>query len=325
LSSETIKRLKLCEKEQIVDFLNEHWGTKHPLVNNETLFNYYYVDGEWINFYCLCDDDGIAAVCGYIKCGEKADSDIWISIWCAKKGKNGLGLALMGKMQELTGANVMSCNNIRQNTMPFYTFLGYHPDGMNHYYRLRDLKEYRMAVVNSNNIPECSSSQTELVEFADIEDVKKYFDNFDSCKPEKDYWYVDKRYFNYPHYKYKVFGIFKNDICTSLVVFRVNESDEGKVLRLVDYIGNPADFGDICGHIDGLMEKYDCEFCDCYCYGVDGEKAGFVLRTSDDENIIPNYLNPLWQKNIDYYFFTSSTENFMMFKADGDQDRINLG
>jgi hypothetical protein len=76
--------------------------------------------------------------------------------------------------------------------------------------------------------------------------------------------------------------------------------------------------------VDELMQKYDCEYCDMYCWGVNGEDAGFVLRVAD-ENIIPNYLNTLLQKNIDYYFFTSSTENFMMFKADGDQDRMNLG
>lgn len=325
MSSETVKRLKLCEKDLVVEFLNQHWGTMHPLVNNEELFNYYYVDGEWTNFYCLCDDDGIAAVCGYIRCSDSDDCDIWISIWCAKKGKNGLGLSLMGRMQELTGAKVMSCNNIRQNTMPFYTFLGYHPDEMKHYYRLRELDEYKMAVVNSKNIPDCCAAKTELVEFADIAEVKKHFNNFDSCSPKKDLWYVDKRYYKYPHYSYRVFGIFKNDSCESLVVFRVNESDEGKVLRLVDYIGNPADFGDINGHIDALMEKYNCEFCDCYCYGVDGKEAGFVLRDADDSNIIPNYLNPLWQKNIDYFFFTTSTDNFVMFKADGDQDRMNLG
>ena len=325
MSNENITRLKLCEKDKVVDFLNQHWGTIHPLVNNEASFNYYYVDGEWTNFYCLSDDDGIAAVCGYIKCSEDAHSDIWISIWCAKKGKNGLGLALMGKMQELTGAKVMSCNNIRKNTMPFYTFLGYHPDEMNHYYRLRDLENYKMAVVNDKNIPECAQPTTELVEFSDIEEVKKHFDNFGNSKPAKDYWYVDKRYFKYPHYQYKVFGVFCEGVCSSLVVFRVNESEEGYVLRLVDYIGNPADFGSICGHIDRLMEEYDCEFCDCYCFGVDGEKAGFVLRTADDANIIPNYLNTLLQKNIDYYFFTTSTEDFVMFKADGDQDRMNLG
>ena len=172
MSNDIIKRVPLCEKEIIIDFLNEHWGTRHPLVNNEDLFRYYYVDGDMTNFYYLEDNGEIAAVCGYIKCSEASDSDIWISIWCAKKGKNGLGLALMGKMQELTGARVMSCNNIRKNTMAFYTFLGYHPDKMDHYYRLRDLKEYKMAVVNNKNIPECAAPVTELVKLENIELMK---------------------------------------------------------------------------------------------------------------------------------------------------------
>ena len=323
--SNEIKRLPLCEKDKLVEFMNTHWGSIHPLINNEQLFNHYYLDGEWTNFYYLEDEGEMAVVCGYIKCAEAENSDIWVSIWCAKKGKNGLGLTLMGKMQEMTGAKVMSCNNIRKKTMNFYTFLGYHPDEMKHYYRLRDLPEYKMAVVNSKNIPECSAPATKLVEFANLEAVKTNFDNFGSSSPRKDYWYIDRRYFNYPHYEYKVYGIEKDGKCDSLVVFRVNESDEGKVLRVVDYIGAPADFGDLNGHIDVLMQQYDCEFCDCYCYGVEGEKAGFVLRTAEDTNIIPNYLNPLAQENIDYYFFTSDTDNFVMFKADGDQDRKNLG
>ena len=325
MSNDIIKRVPLCEKEIIIDFLNEHWGTRHPLVNNEDLFRYYYVDGDMTNFYYLEDNGEIAAVCGYIKCSEDADSDIWISIWCAKKGKNGLGLALMGKMQELTGARVMSCNNIRKNTMAFYTFLGYHPDKMDHYYRLRDLNEYKMAVVNNKNIPECSVPSTKLVRFENIEAVKEHFSNFKNSSPKKDYWYVDKRYFKYPHYKYNVYGVFKNGVCDSLVVFRVNESEEGYVLRLVDFIGKPENIADLNGHIDVLMEQFDCEFCDMYCFGVDGSKAGFVLRDENDTNIIPNYLNTLLQQNIDYYFFTSNTENFVMFKADGDQDRKNLG
>ncbi|MBQ5782243.1 MAG: hypothetical protein IIV99_02510 [Oscillospiraceae bacterium] len=324
MSNEVINRIPLSQKHRIVEFLNTHWGSNHPLVNNETLFSYYYVDGDMTNFYTLEDDDGIAAVCGYIKCSQQPDSDIWISIWCAKKGKNGLGLALMGKMQELTGAKVISCNNIRKNTMPFYTFLGYHPDGLNHYYRLRDLSQYKMAVVNSKNIPSCPAPSTQLVRFYSIDEVAQHFSNFDSSKPAKDLWYVDKRYFKYPHYEYNVYGIFKDGRCDSLAVFRVNESEEGFVLRVVDFIGRPQDIDGLCGHIDSLMEQYDCEYCDMYCFGVDGSKAGFVLRTEEDTNIVPNYLNTLLQKNIDYYFFTSYTENFVMFKADGDQDRKNI-
>ncbi len=325
MSNEVIKRIKLSEKDKIVDFLNSNWGSKHPLINNSQLFDYYYVDGEWTNFYCLEDDGEIASICGYIKCSKEENSDIWISIWCAKKGKNGLGLALMSKMQELTEAKNISCNNIRKNTMPFYTFLGYHPDKMNHYYRLRNLPEYKIAVVNNKNILSCCPTTSVLKEFKNIDEVKENFNNFNSSTPHKDYWYINKRYFNYPHYKYKIFGLYDNNICKSLVVFRVNESDEGFVLRLVDYIGCSNDISLLNGHIDGLMEQYNCEYCDMYCFGIDGKKAGFSLREDTDTNIIPNYLNPLLQENIDYYFFTSDTDNFMMFKADGDQDRMNLG
>ncbi len=320
-----IRRIPLYEKNLVIDFLNENWGSRHPLVNNETLFNYYYVDGDMTNFYVLEDNGRIAAVCGYIKCSEKVDSDIWISIWCAKKGKNGLGLALMGAMKELTGRNVMSCNNIRENTMAFYTFLGYHPDKMDHYYRLSDRNEYKMAVVNEKVIPESLKTQdTKLELMSDIEEIKVKFDIPDGMKPQKDYWYINKRYFEYPHYDYKVYLLYSENIPVSLVVFRVNESDEGYVLRLVDYIGNKENIGLLSGHIDELMIEFDCEFCDMYCWGMDGKKAGFVKRT-DDTNIIPNYLNTLWQKNIDYFFFTSDPDGFMMFKADGDQDRKNLG
>ena len=323
--SNNIRRIPLTEKQLILDFLNEHWGSRHPLVNHEVLFNYYFLDGEMTNFYVLEDGDGIAAICGYINCSSEENCDIWISIWCAKKGKNGLGLALMGAMKELTGANVMACNNIRANTMPFYTFLGYHPDKMNHYYRLADKAEYKMAVVNEKIIP--ASEKIEgvwLEEMKDIAQVEKTFAIPAQCRPHKDYWYINKRYFEYPHYEYKVYAVHSGDGIPALVVFRVNESDEGYVLRLVDYIGAKEDFRLLSGFVDELMAQFDCEYCDMYCWGVDGEDAGFILRIAD-ENIIPNYLNTLLQKNIDYYFFTSSTENFMMFKADGDQDRMNLG
>ena len=323
--SNNIRRIPLAEKQLILDFLNEHWGSKHPLVNHEVLFNYYFLDGEMTNFYVLEDGDGVAAICGYINCSSEENCDIWISIWCAKKGKNGLGLALMGAMKELTGANVMACNNIRANTMPFYTFLGYHPDKMNHYYRLADKTEYKMAVVNEKIIPASEKiSGVWLEEMKDIAQVEATFAIPAQCRPHKDYWYINKRYFQYPHYEYKVYAVHSGESVPALAVFRVNESDEGYVLRLVDYIGAKEDFRLLSGFVDELMAQFSCEYCDMYSWGVDGEDAGFVLRVAD-ENIIPNYLNTLLQKNIDYYFFTSSTENFMMFKADGDQDRMNLG
>ena len=43
-----------------------------------------------------------------------------------------------------------------------------------------------------------------------------------------------------------------------------------------------------------------------------------------NENILPNYLTPPLFENTEYYYFTSCPDQFVLFKADGDQDRPNL-
>ncbi len=328
--STVIRRLHICEKDSLKAFLNENWGSRHPLVNNEDLFNFYYadVDGENINFYALEKNGKICAVCGYINASEKPGGDIWISIWCAEKGSKGAGLELMGAMKELTGAGVMACNNIRPETMPFYTFLGYFPGKLTHSYRLRDRKNYDIAVINDKNIPDSLSVPGGfLIEAENIKVIRDILKIPKGLKPEKDYWYIEKRYFNYPYYTYLPCAIFRpgDDKACCLAVFRINKGKEGNVLRLVDFIGKPEDFYLLSGMVDPLLEKYKCEYCDVYSYGVDTVSAGFTVADENDKNIIPHYLNPLMKKNIDFYFFTTDKENFTMFGADGDQDRKNLG
>ena len=115
--SNNIRRIQLAEKQLILDFLNEHWGSRHPLVNHEVLFNYYFLDGEMTNFYVLEDGDGVAAICGYINCSSEENCDIWISIWCAKKGKNGLGLALVKRIIDLHRGSC-SVQNTRLSSDP---------------------------------------------------------------------------------------------------------------------------------------------------------------------------------------------------------------
>ena len=52
--------------------------------------------------------------------------------------------------------------------------------------------------------------------------------------------------------------------------------------------------------------------------------AGFTERVEGDGCIIPNYLTPPVHENTEYYYFTNKPESFVLFKADGDQDRPNL-
>ena len=52
--------------------------------------------------------------------------------------------------------------------------------------------------------------------------------------------------------------------------------------------------------------------------------AGFRERLEGDGVVIPNYLTPPLHANTEYYYFTNQPEGFVLFKADGDQDRPNL-
>ena len=57
---------------------------------------------------------------------------------------------------------------------------------------------------------------------------------------------------------------------------------------------------------------------------VPAAAAGFSERREGDGTVIPNYLTPPLRENTEYYYFTNRPEGFVLFKADGDQDRPNL-
>ena len=92
------------------------------------------------------------------------------------------------------------------------------------------------------------------------------------------------------------------------------------VVRLVDFIGEDAVLPRLGGALDAILNR-------CYNAGIPAEvwqAAGFTERLEGDGSVIPNYLTPPLLENTEYYYFTNKPENFVLFKADGDQDRPNL-
>ena len=76
MNKENIRRIPLAEKDIVVNFLNENWGSAHPLVNNSTLFDYYYLDG-----YRLCDECWGEKVRDCIHCEEPHFKDDMIRVF----------------------------------------------------------------------------------------------------------------------------------------------------------------------------------------------------------------------------------------------------
>ena len=99
------------------------------------------------------------------------------------------------------------------------------------------------------------------------------------------------------------------------------------VVRLVDFIGDDAVLPRIGGALDKLLHDAGAEYLDCYNAGIPAAvwaAAGLTERREDDGVIIPNYLTPPLRQNTEYYYFTNQPDGFVLFKADGDQDRPNL-
>jgi len=209
---------------------------------------------------------------------------------------------------------------------------------MTHCYRLKALPEeqqqpgtaFHLAVIKQYRHPTVPAK--EFYEEVTLSDIAREFVFPKDRYPQKDLWYLTRRYETFAQqiaggYQYRFYGLRRGGSMTALLVTRYNETPLGNALRIVDYIGSDVDFAQVGGTVDALLCRYRAEYADMYCVGLTMETvaaAGFSVRDEQDENIIPNYLNPPLQENIDFYYFTEDPDGFVMFRADGDQDRPNL-
>jgi len=311
------------------------------------MFEYYYRDGKLINFVVAyipevaTDIDylrtdwirvkplEIQGVCGFIKTGSSANPDVFISYILTKKGSHfGHAFKMIEKIQELTNARTLACNNIRKKTRGIYDFLNYTVDDMTHWYRLNDgMDEYKLCSIPFMRHEPLRSEDIPAVEVTSVSQLDDFpFSIYLENRPYKDRDYVEKRYFNYPWHTYRVFRLSKGAE-TALLVIREIEWEGSKMLRVVDFVGDRSLIKDSGKVIDGIIKTCNAEFADWYAFGVpdeDMQKAGFSIRYHDDKNIIPLYYSPLLKSNVDITVFTNNPDNYMLFRADGDQDRPNL-
>lgn len=321
------------EAERVRGFVNTNFDWKLPLVNLPEYFDYYYRPfGANSLQFALAEEGGqLLAAAGYILANRSPAPDVWVSVWVAAAGHNGVGLELMAALPGLTNARLLACNNIRPKTMAFYRFLGWHAGRLPHYYRLADLPEYRLARIRHREIlPAGGDLALTRIENAARLDTLALPES--PCAPHKDTWYIKRRYFDFPGFSYEVYAAPENGRTLALLAARVVDTAPGspenaRVLRIVDYIGAPETLPRLGSAIDRLLRECGAEYAELYCFGIDPAllaAAGFCERREGDENILPNYLTPPLYENTEYYFFTNVPENFVLFKADGDQDKPNL-
>lgn len=240
MSETTFRLARLGEDTAIIDFINENFDMRLPLLNRPELFHHYYAGRSGIPQFAVAEEDGrYVSAAGYILANTKRKPDIWVSVWVAAKGHNGVGLELMNALPGLLNADVVACNNIRPNTCTFYQFLGWKAERLPHYYRLGRRRAYYLAKPLRYSLPPVQRDLG-LAKVADAADLISLGMPATPHTPRKDVWYMRRRYFHYPHFKYDVWAAQENGKLLAYVVTRtVCAQDTGcaAVVRLVDFIG----------------------------------------------------------------------------------------
>jgi hypothetical protein len=304
-------------------------------VKNQTLFFYCYsTDSQRLHF-ALAEDmltADLYGICGYIPANESDTPDIWVALWKVIPSRDpALGMNLLEFTRSETHSRLFSCCGVAERVEPIYNYLGYHTGILEHYYRIAQRQEYRIAHIIKARIVEIEEcNHVFLVKINDFNNflAQVHFDKFRIYLPFKDLSYIHKRYFQHIQYQYGLWGIrIADKKIRSVIIAREIECFDAKILRIVDFIGDPSDLRNIGTEIQRIMEENNYEYIDFYQFGIDEailQSAGFIRRSADDPNIIPDHFEPFERKNSEIRFFTSQPTHFLMFKGDGDQDRPNI-
>ncbi|EMZ38195.1 hypothetical protein [Helicobacter bilis] len=321
--------------DNIMAFLKEYWDKNHILAVNRDFFEYEFRVGDRVNYILAVNrQTGKIDACEGIYIYSKGDDDTEpfdMSGGMFRTSPNALlpflGLEILYRKRFMMSVKMRSYIGIGAKKETTYILTKkYFKDDMvgrlDHFYRLNDKKEYKIARITHKTILDIESKdQAELVLFRDFKQMYEVFDNesFKKHNPYKSPWYINKRYFNNPVFTYKLYGLESSLV----LVCREVAYNGARVLRIVDILGDREQFHRAGQALDMLMKQNDYEYIDLYQKNMDREglkRAGFVERLEDDINIIPSWFSPYAAKNIEIYYHAYG-ENLYMFKADGDMDR----
>ena len=329
-----IKFASKCDVSKIMLFIDENWRKNHILSYNKEFFFYEFKEGNKINFVLAeGSDEKIFGILGFIKASQ-CSGDIFTVMWKALKVKDSpmLGIEMFNFLRNYTKNHRIIGVGANTKTLPVYKYLGLYTNYLRHYYIInKGISNYRVIKVNNleNYFTPIRNTNVNHEILVISEEKLKYKFCRDEFIPHKDKDYIIKKFFNHPINNYHVHAVFKDGKISSLFVTRVQEYQDSKVLRIVEYIGDQKDINYATSYLYDIITANGYEYVDFLCFGFDHHnllKAGFnKLDPHSDDIIVPNYFSPFIQKNIIIYFMadTSEIDKIRLCKDDGDQDRPN--
>jgi hypothetical protein len=254
-----------------------------------------------------------------------------------------LGLKMHNFLVESIPHENVGTLGINEKTLPVYKALGYKIGTLNHYYiqNPKFATKFRIAKFPDNARQRVSydverkkvmglsfqivdkTSDWESLELKNIYDFKKK-------QPIKSVNFLKNRFFFHPYYKYQIYAISDKEKIVGWLVTRICHAEHSKALRIVELHIDDDLIYEVMNFVERLTGEIDAEYFDFINTGYDIKKiataGAHILDLSKDNVVIPNYFEPLEQKNIalNFAYKNKLDQPQYIYKADADQDRPNI-
>lgn len=319
------------DRGAVVDFIARYWSASHAFVQYPQLFDYeHMVDGE-LRFVLAFERpyERLVGIQGYILCSRDDNPDVWGAIWkVADTRVPALGYRMHQYLKDAFAPGIYTGVGVNANTFGLHKKMQHRIGHLDHWYRLAARDDYRLAAIGSATIAPLTAAGTALREYPTFGALSTVFDaaRFRHQRPYKDAWYIERRFFDHPAYRYRMFGLHTGATQADAVLVGREVFQNGvTALRFVDLLGDASALAGASHAIQALIDDKEYEYVDFYCHGIAPElmrAAGFVRKDPQGDNVIPNYFEPFLQKNIPLAYVTGD-DSVRICKADADQDRPN--
>ena len=332
--------IRLARKDEgdlLMDFLRKYWNPNHALAKSKELFDFQHLSGNHYNVIVgfnvkTQEIDGIQALISV----DQYDSNLnkygnyWGAILKVRNDIDNpeskrLALYLIGCVFKLPDFKKLI--SIGMGPLGLATIRPWlKENGILHHYYLAntDCSEFKIGrkLVQKNHIQ--TSCRVEDVDISLIEDIPESI-----YKPQKSLQYLINRYYKHPIYRYGFWGVYVDNQLSAIFVIRVaNVCNIGNCIHIVDCVGNLDEVGNLGNSINEQLKKIGAEYVDIVNYGISPDKfreMGFEeLDLDQEEVIVPNFFEPFERKNVVIRYAINPEQDYVIFRADADQDRPSI-
>ncbi len=330
---------RLAERKdinKIQNFYKEFWPYKTLVIQNEFFFIYEFGNQLKVNFLLVESKRNKlieSAVGFYQYSNESNEKHICGSLSLVRpKSKYPLiGVETLKRLKSITKSNSYCGTNTNSVTMlPLVKkFLSHHIGKMNHYYILnKKFNDFNIAIpdLTFKKDIKIGVRGLRLKSIHNLEEListKILYSKFNYI-PFKSLEYVIKKYMLNPIYKYSIYSINEDNIPQGLLITRLINAKDSKVIRIIDFIGDINLLPLLDYELAKLINEENLEYIDLVCNLKSElfEKSLFIDKALT-ASVIPHYFEPFVRENIEINYETNKKELYF-FKGDGDGDRPNI-